>query len=113
MDSTFEEKVYQRENAATTAFGNVAIPHSADMDAIKTSVSVSYQKRYQLGQNTVYVILLLAINKADRRQFRYLYESLISFFAEPNIIQDLRNCTSFKDFENFVYTWIDQKEAER
>lgn len=114
VDSTFEEKVYQRENAATTAFGNVAIPHSADMDAIKTSVSVFISKRgINWGQNTVYVILLLAINKADRRQFRYLYESLISFFAEPNIIQDLRNCTSFKDFENFVYTWIDQKEAER
>ena len=114
VDSTFEERVYQRENAATTAFGNIAIPHSAYMNAIKTSISVFISKKgINWGHNTVYVILLLAINKADRRQFRYLYESMISFFAEPNIIQDLRNCTSFKDFENFVYSWIDQKEADQ
>ncbi len=110
VDSSFEEKVYQREHAATTAFGNVAIPHSVDMNAIKTNISVCISKKgIQWGKNTVYVVLLLAINKADRRQFRYLYESLISIFTENNIVQEVRNCSSFKQFENFVYSWIEQK----
>lgn len=113
VDSNFEEKVYQRENAATTAFGNIAIPHTVDMNAIKTSISVCISKKgIQWGKNTVYIVLLLAINKADRRQFRYLYESLISIFTENNIVQEVRNCNSFKQFENFVYSWIEQKENE-
>lgn len=103
--SDFEEKVYKRENAATTAFGNIAIPHSMDMDAIKTSIAVAVSKKgFQWGTNTVHLVLLLAINKADKKTFRELYESLISLFSEDSILQEVRNCTSFKDFETLVYS---------
>ena len=113
VDSDFEENVYRRENAATTAFGNIAIPHSAEMNAIKTSVAVAVSKNgFQWGNNTVHVVFLLAINKADRRNFRYLYESLISLFSDSRILQETRNCNSFKKFESYIYTWIDEKEAE-
>lgn len=41
----FEEKVFKREYAATTAFGNIAIPHSVDMDAIKTSIALAISQK--------------------------------------------------------------------
>lgn len=110
-DPDFEEKVYKRENAATTAFGNIAIPHSMDMDAIKTSIAVAISKKgFKWGTNTVHLVLLLAINKADKRTFRELYESLISLFSEDSIIQEVKNCTSFKDFETLIYNSIDTKD---
>ena len=112
VDSDFEENVYRRENAATTAFGNIAIPHAAEMNAIKTSVAVAISKNgFQWGNNTVHVVFLLAINKADRRTFRNLYESLISLFSDNRILQEMRNCNSFKEFESYIYTWIGEKES--
>ena len=112
VDSDLEENVYRRENAATTAFGNIAIPHAAEMNAIKTSVAVAISKNgFQWGNNTVHVVFLLAINKADRRTFRNLYESLISLFSDNRILQEMRNCNSFKEFESYIYTWIGEKES--
>lgn len=105
----FEQKVLKRENAATTAFNNIAIPHSVDMDAIKTSIAVAVSKKgFQWGTNTVHLVLLLAINKADKRNFRLLYESLISLFGEDYMIQEVRNCKTFQDFEALIYNNIDE-----
>lgn len=104
VDKDFESSVLKRENAATTAFGNIAIPHSVDMNAVKTSVSVAISKSgFQWGGNTVYVVFLLAINKADKTTFRELYESLASLFGDENIILEIRKCNSFKDFEQLIY----------
>lgn len=113
VDSDFESKVYQREKAATTAFGHVAIPHSVDMNAIKTSISVAISKKgFQWDSNIVNVVFLLAINKADKQNFRYLYESLISLFSDDEIIQEVKNCKQFKDFENLIYSKIQSKDDE-
>ena len=113
VDTNFEESVYKRENAAGTAFGNVAIPHSIEMNAIKTSIAVAVSKEgFQWDSNIVHVVLLLAINKADRRSFRALYESLISLFSEDKVIQEIRNCTSFDEFKSIIYTALGEKEND-
>lgn len=113
VDTNFEESVYKRENAAGTAFGNVAIPHSIEMNAIKTSIAVAISKEgIQWNSNIVHIVLLLAINKADRRSFRALYESLISLFSEDKVIQEIRNCTSFDEFKSIIYTALGEKENE-
>lgn len=113
VDTSFEESVYKRENAAGTAFGNVAIPHSIEMNAIKTSIAVAVSKEgFQWDSNIVHVVLLLAINKADRRSFRALYESLISLFSEDKVIQEIRNCTSFDEFKSIIYTALGEKEND-
>lgn len=113
VDTSFEESVYKRENAAGTAFSNVAIPHSVEMNAIKTSIAVAISKEgFQWDSNIVHVVLLLAINKADRRSFRALYESLISLFSEDKVIQEIRNCTSFDEFKSIIYTALGEKESD-
>lgn len=113
VDTSFEESVYKRENAAGTAFSNVAIPHSVEMNAIKTSIAVAISKEgFKWDSNIVHVVLLLAINKADRRSFRALYESLISLFSEDKVIQEIRNCTSFDEFKSIIYTALGEKESD-
>ena len=67
-DPDFEEKVFRWEYAATTAFGNIAIPHSAYMDTIKTSIALAISRKgVPWGSGTVHLVLLLAINKADKK----------------------------------------------
>ena len=107
VNQDFENNVMKRETAATTAFGNVAIPHSADMDAVKTSIAVAISRKgFQWGSNTVHIVFLLAINKADKQAFRDLYESLISLFTDATMIQEIRSCENFSDFEHLIYSHI-------
>ena len=107
VKENFLENVYRREHAATTAFANIAIPHAVEMDAIKTSVAVAVSRKgFEWEGHTVYLVLLLAINKADRKIFRELYESLISLFSEDSILGEVRACRSFEDFERIIYTHV-------
>lgn len=111
-NSDFEEKVFKREHAATTAFGNIAIPHSTYMDAIKTSIALAISRKgFLWGSNTVHLVLLLAINKADKKNFRLLYEALISQFGEDTMIQEVRSCNSFQEFENLIYQNVREEES--
>ena len=112
VHGSYHEKVLKREHAAPTAFGHIAIPHSMDMDALKTSIGVVISKKgIQWGMNTVHIVLLLAINKADKKTFRALYESLIQLFSEETMIQEMRNCNSFEAFEAMIYQSIDTEAA--
>ncbi|WP_207940739.1 lichenan operon transcriptional antiterminator [Enterococcus sp. DIV2402] len=109
VDASFEKQIYRREEAATTAFQNIAIPHSVQMDAFKTSISVAISKEgFRWGKNTVHLVLLLAINKADKQTFRVLYESLISLFNNHSTIQEVRNCRTFEEFEYLIYSRIEK-----
>lgn len=107
VSEDFLSKVYERENASTTAFGNVAIPHCVQMDAIKTSISVALSKKgISWGNHKVHVVLLLSINKADKRNFRYLYESLISIFGDSDFVDKAKYCSSLDEFKQMIYSTI-------
>ena len=107
VKANFQEKIYRRERVATTAFGHIAIPHSMDMDAIKTSVAVIVSKQgIQWDSNIVHLVLLLAINKTDKTTFRELYESFITLFNEEIIMQEVKNCHSFQEFETLIYSYV-------
>ena len=104
VESSYEAEVFKRENAATTSFGKIAIPHSVEMNAIKTSIAVAISKEgITWDNNTVHLVLLLAINKADKRAFRELYESLITIFSNDIIQYEISDITDFQDFKSLVY----------
>lgn len=107
VDENFEEKVCIRENAASTAFDNIAIPHSMKMEAIKTSISVCISKRGIVwGKQIVNVVLLVAINRADKQIFHDLYEALVELFSEPKVFALVKECRNFTDFENVIFESI-------
>ncbi len=106
VSENYYENVLRREQAASTAFGHIAIPHSVVMDAFKTCVTVAISQRgFHWGESNIHIILLIAINRADRKIFRELYESIINLFEEEDMIQRARGCTTFKEFKDFIQTY--------
>ncbi|WP_196592820.1 BglG family transcription antiterminator [Pectinatus sottacetonis] len=105
VEKGFKDNIFQRERAANTAFDGIAIPHSVQMDAIKTCVSIVISKKgikWGDDKNIVHVVFLLAINKIHVRIFRKLYESLISIFSTPLMIEELKKCNSFEEFKHLL-----------
>ena len=103
VDDTFHDKVCSREHAATTAFDGIAIPHSVEMDAIKTSVAIAISKKgIQWGNQNVSIVFLIAINKADRKTFKELYEFIISLCNNKDIMKLIKECSSFNTFKKII-----------
>lgn len=113
VNDDFEEKVLIREKAASTAFVNIAIPHSMEMEALKTCIGVVISKKgIKWDHNLVHIVLLVAINKADKQTFRELYEALVMLFSEDRVMEFVKECTSFENFENLIYSCISYEKVE-
>ncbi len=107
VNHDFLDSIYQRENAATTAFGKIAIPHAMKMNANKTCISVAISKNGILWENEkVFVVLLIAINKTDSVIFRYLYEQLIESFTDEKFTVDVLHCQTFHDFKKLLLSYF-------
>lgn len=107
VNDDFEEKVFLREQAASTAFVNIAIPHSMEMEALKTCIAVAISKQgITWNHNLVHIVLLVAINKADKQTFQELYEALVMLFSDEKVIELVKQCTTFDNFEKLVYSCI-------
>lgn len=96
----FYEHVLKREATASTAFGQVAIPHSIKMDANHTAISVGIIKEgVHWNQNIIHIVLLIAIKKQETYLFKELYEAIILLFSQEDIRNQLRLCDTFETFQ--------------
>lgn len=103
VNPSFEQHVLEREYMSSTVFGNIAIPHSVHMEAIKTCIVVIVSKEGIVwnGQR-VHIVLLTAINTLDRRNFRIIYEALLELFEQHNGSQVVADVNTFQKFKQFV-----------
>ena len=107
VGQAFKYDVHEREKAATTAFGNVAIPHSMHMNAMHTGISIGLsEKGIVWNDNLVHVVLLIAINEKESHLFKEIYEALILLFSSTTIIDELRFCQTFENFKTIIFKHI-------
>lgn len=106
VDRGYEEQVLKRENAISTAFGNLAIPHAVEMSALKTGIAVLVSKAgIKWGGTIVHFVLLMALNKNDYNIFRDSYESLISIFNDDKTFAFLKHLDSFDAFKRMIQNY--------
>lgn len=104
VSTTFYQDVIQRDEAASTAFGRIAIPHSMKMDAFHTKVALALSPSgIAWNERSVNVVLLVAINQKDSYLFKELYEALISFFNQDHIMELIKNIDTFEGFKEIIY----------
>lgn len=101
---TFRENVLDRERAASTAFGSVAIPHSVvGDDVIRTSIAVAISdKGIRWSGSVVHVVFLIAIGDDARDTFKSVYESLFGLFTDASLVDRAREARSFDEFAKFI-----------
>lgn len=91
VSASFKSFVKKRENASSTAFGSIAIPHSVHMDAYQTKIGVAVSRGgITWGSNLVNVMLLIAINKYDKQILLTINESILSLFENPEILSRVK-----------------------
>ena len=106
VSARFFDEVLKRELAASTAFGQIAIPHSMKMDCEKTGLAIAISPNgIQWGSQRVHIVLLIAINEKDSHLFKELYEALILLFSDSSILDVLRQCKTFEEFTSVIFSF--------
>jgi lichenan operon transcriptional antiterminator len=104
------DAVLEREKMSSTAFNNnVAVPHSMNMDAIRTGICIIInEKPIKWGEEKVQVIAMIAINKTQRQLFSNVFESFINILSEREKIKELTKAVNYKDFANKIAYLMDK-----
>lgn len=99
VNHSFMDEIKDRERMSSTAFNNLAIPHSMKMNAIKTGMFVIInEKPTQWGNNQVNLILMLSINRNDRNLFNEVFENLTMILTEPDAIKKVIESETYEEF---------------
>ena len=114
--SRFEESIFKESSLIQTDFGNVVVAylsHSGYIENInlyRGKVGVVISKEGIIwSSNTIHIVFVLAINKSNEcNMFCKIINSLLRLFEEPSFVEEIKNCSSFADFKNDMYSEIDK-----
>jgi transcriptional antiterminator len=100
VDETFYPSVEEREAIVSTMLGEgIALPHSLGLLAKKTCVyTVLAPKGIAWGDETAYVIFLLAISKTEYEEAMAIYDLFVTFMRERAMTR-LRDSGDFASFK--------------
>lgn len=102
----FYKRVLQREEASSTAFGAIAIPHSIKFDGLTTAICVLINPNgIEWKDNKVNIVFLISVNKADSTYFRAIIGALIQLFEEEKIVTELSGCRNFQQFKSTIFKY--------
>lgn len=100
VDDDFCASVEEREAIVSTMFGEgIALPHSLGLQAKKSVVyTVLAPGGISWGDETAYVIFLLAISKTEYEEVMAIYDLFVTFMRERAMVR-LRGSADFSSFK--------------
>lgn len=108
VHADFEEAVIKREGLSSTAYGNVAMPHTLDTDSIKTRISVVLSKEpIKWDDSQVNIVCLIAVNKKDRKVFSPIFQALITVLSEVENVVELMKAVDYREFVDTLLLLMD------
>jgi lichenan operon transcriptional antiterminator len=95
----FGDEVLSREHSYSTAYGNIAVPHSMRMNAKKTGMFVLLTDTpISWGKNPVNIVLLFSVNKESRSLFYDIFDNLIVLLLETPNKTKIMDCETYEAF---------------
>lgn len=96
----FEEEILRREKMSSTSFGNgLAMPHSMEMNALKTSLYfVINEKPLLWDEEYVQIVVMMAMNKSERKEFRKIFNLIVESLDNQETIEALLKAASYEEF---------------
>lgn len=102
----YKDKLYQREEMSSTAFGRVAIPHSFEMSAKKSRgfIIINPKGIQWSNDKKVYIVIGLAIDPKNSQLFRDVFDELSDIVTNVNNVTELLKS---KDYQDFIIKLVD------
>lgn len=107
--SSFLEDVLNRERLSSTAFGNVAVPHSLENNGNRSFISVClFDKPINWNNSQVSIVALLGLHEDSKDLFAEIFDYFIEIISNPKNISQLISSRSYEEYIEQMTTMINQ-----
>ncbi len=95
----FLDDVFYREKISSTAFNQIAVPHTLTMNANQTMISIAlFDKPFDWGGKKISIVFMFAIHPEDRKMFHFIFDNLISLLLNEENVRLLKDCDTYEEF---------------
>lgn len=99
-DDSLSKDVLAREQMSSTAFQDVAVPHSLSKNAKSSFISIALsEKGIQWDNNLVHIVALIGVNEDSRKMFSEVFDELVDILSEP---ANVKRLIASNDFTSFI-----------
>ncbi|MEF9892953.1 MAG: PTS sugar transporter subunit IIA [Anaerorhabdus sp.] len=110
-DDCFIDDVFAREKMSSTAFQNVAVPHSLGNNAKKSFISIAlFQEPILWDNKEIQMVILIGVNNDTRKIFSQIFDGLIEVVTNSNCFTELIQSTDYAIFTDKLIKYIDEIE---
>ncbi len=110
-DDCFIDDVFAREKMSSTAFQNVAVPHSLGNNARKSFISIAlFQEPILWDNKEIQMVILIGVNNDTRKIFSQIFDGLIEVVTNSNCFTELIQSTDYASFTDKLIKYIDEIE---
>lgn len=97
--TNYKDKIIEREQLASTAFGNFAIPHTMVMNAKHTGLNILISKQgIEWGASKVQLVIMMFFKNDDRDIFNDFFEKLTDVLIEHPKFNLIVQSKNYKEF---------------
>lgn len=108
VDSSFKEKLFEREKLSPSAYANIAIPHPLELCARNTAIAVSIHPfPISWDENKVNIIFMLAVTKEDHLLFQDIFQFVTEVVSEPSNLSQILSASTYEEFINILLAFAD------
>ncbi len=102
----FAKSAIEREKATSTLLGRgIALPHgSSDFVMKSATLIIQLEKPIQWDDQLVDLVFLMAIDKSDVMEFRYLMEKIYNVISDEQKLKILKTSTNRKEIESLIFS---------
>lgn len=101
VDKNFYHDILLREQMSSTAFNNVAIPHSMNFGAKKSAFYILLNdKPIHWNTKEVQIVFLLAVNDKDKKIFTELFDDLSMTLTDSDNFKNILECKNSEELLN-------------
>lgn len=101
--TNFKKDVYKRESMSSTAYSNIAIPHTISATGMKTGIAVAVCKNYiKWDDNYINIVLLLSVANNEKEQFKLIFSDLINCFTSELWKENYNKINNFQQFISLI-----------
>ena len=109
VDKDFYKGVLAREQMSSTAFHNVAIPHSLSKDTKQSFISVVLNaKGIAWDSHVVHMVILIGVNDESRKIFSEVFDELVDILSDIGNVYTLSKSTDYSNFINNIIQMMDK-----
>ena len=106
VDSSFKQKLFERELLSSSAYLNIAMPHPFEMCALNSAIAVSiHPAAIPWNNSRVNIVFLLAINIRDSLFFKDIFDFITEVISEDKKLKSILEIKSFDQFISMLLTY--------